>query len=576
MNIEKKIKKANGYFQAKEFSKAEAILKEVIKLDNNNVGALASLSQISFIQNDLISAEYYLEKVSNIKEIPELLNNLLSIKFKLNKIKDALTIINILIKQYPKDISLNLAKAQITRDLGNDDEAINILEKLSFENNQNINVLISLGFTLNKIKKYDEAISVYKKALKIDPNNFATIYNCGLTYLNKKKYAESIELLELALKIDKQNINLNLTLVAAYEFIKDFNKAKKIIKKLKNMYPNSSKVYFQSAALYLHQERLDDALIEINKAIDLDDNNHEAKYSKANILLKKKKYKEGMDLYRWRVKKDNLFTKFNDIHINEIHKNEKLLIYFEQGLGDQILYSRFVDELSRHVEECVLVVQEKIVDLLSSSLKKTKVISEKNYKDSDFLEYKKLNLGSCGRFIDNLEHLITNPILIKVNELEKKEIESRYKDKKLIGISWKSNNKDLGEFKSLKLKEIINKIKFPKNYEIINLQYGDIKNEINSSPVKIINDEKINLFDDISGLAALINQCEYIITVSNITAHISGILGKKTYLLAPHGMGLFWYWSKDVNVYPNMHILRQLVNGTWDNAFELINEQIKI
>jgi ADP-heptose:LPS heptosyltransferase len=41
----------------------------------------------------------------------------------------------------------------------------------------------------------------------------------------------------------------------------------------------------------------------------------------------------------------------------------------------------------------------------------------------------------------------------------------------------------------------------------------------------------LDLRDDLDGLAALVDACDLVITITNATAHISGALGKPTWLL---------------------------------------------
>ena len=57
--------------------------------------------------------------------------------------------------------------------------------------------------------------------------------------------------------------------------------------------------------------------------------------------------------------------------------------------------------------------------------------------------------------------------------------------------------------------------------------------------------EEIDNFNDIDGLASLIDACDFVVSVSNTTAHISGAIGKKTYLMLPKNRGQLWYWSKE-------------------------------
>ena len=56
--------------------------------------------------------------------------------------------------------------------------------------------------------------------------------------------------------------------------------------------------------------------------------------------------------------------------------------------------------------------------------------------------------------------------------------------------------------------------------------------------------EQIDNFNDIDGLASLIDATDFVVSVSNTTVHIAGSIGKKTYLMLPNNRGKLWYWSK--------------------------------
>ena len=95
-------------------------------------------------------------------------------------------------------------------------------------------------------------------------------------------------------------------------------------------------------------------------------------------------------------------------------------------------------------------------------------------------------------------------------------------------------------------------------------KYGDINFELdnikNNFGIQILNLDTLDLFNDIDGLASLIDACDLIITSSNVTAHIAGAIGKKTYLIAPFGLGKIWYWDQadGQNLwYPSVHVINQ-------------------
>ena len=122
------------------------------------------------------------------------------------------------------------------------------------------------------------------------------------------------------------------------------------------------------------------------------------------------------------------------------------------------------------------------------------------------------------------------------------------KGKKICGISWVSKNESIGQNKSMTLEDMKDLLLLP-NITFVDLQYTDTSEERaefkNKYGVEILKLEEIDNFNDIDGLASLIDACDQVVSVSNTTVHIAGSIGKKTYLMLPQGKGRLWYWSKE-------------------------------
>ena len=75
-------------------------------------------------------------------------------------------------------------------------------------------------------------------------------------------------------------------------------------------------------------------------------------------------------------------------------------------------------------------------------------------------------------------------------------------------------------------------------------------------------------YNDLDGLASLIQSCDFVITTSNVTAHLAGALGKKTFVLVnPEQL---WYWHNE-NVsswYPSVNIFQKKISEDWGPAIE--------
>jgi len=89
--------------------------------------------------------------------------------------------------------------------IGKDQEAIQQLEKALKIDGENINALVTLGFTLNKINRKIEAISPLKQALTLDPDNLNAYTTLGMIYDELKMHSASDSLYDTALIIFPEN-----------------------------------------------------------------------------------------------------------------------------------------------------------------------------------------------------------------------------------------------------------------------------------------------------------------------------------------------------------------------------------
>ena len=74
---------------------------------------------------------------------------------------------------------------------------------------------------------------------------------------------------------------------------------------------------------------------------------------------------------------------------------------------------------------------------------------------------------------------------------------------------------------------------------------------------------------------SLIKSCDLIVTISNVTAHFSGSIGKKTWVIVP--LHTQWHWFSNRNNslwYPNIRLFRQKKYGNWDDIIDQIYYEI--
>jgi ADP-heptose:LPS heptosyltransferase len=107
------------------------------------------------------------------------------------------------------------------------------------------------------------------------------------------------------------------------------------------------------------------------------------------------------------------------------------------------------------------------------------------------------------------------------------------------------------------------------------LQYGDVAKEISDLNkkfgVNILSLDDIDFFDDIEGLLATITLCDVVITTSNVTAHLTGAVGKKGAVFVPHSKGKIWYWhdTEPREIwYRSLRLIHKNSSSNWSDSIQ--------
>lgn len=284
-------------------------------------------------------------------------------------------------------------------------------------------------------------------------------------------------------------------------------------------------------------------------AYSMDPDNTDIPWTVSLMNLQMGKFVEASKTFegRWQSKKfdsPRLKTKqprwFNGSGYKDI------LVWSEQGIGDQILYCSLLRKVKEQTPEVTVMIDYRLSPLFERTMPDIKFIPQNAVvKEIDA----QIPMGSIAmefiKSIDDIRKFRTDPYLVP-DYGRSSAIRAGLNlasNEKLIGISWQSGAPRIGNHKSAKLEEFMPVFNIP-NTRFVSLQYGDHYEEIadlerqHGIRVELVLD--VDNTVDIDGLAALINACDAVVTVSNVTGHIAGAVGTKTFLLDSNKL---WYWN---------------------------------
>ncbi len=545
------------------------IIKKEIPMDNSQ-DLLSSL--------DVALADYYCVNKNYEKglqifreilpQLPELeknsvlnkyINHALSyaqLMMKDKKWVDAVEIYRDIMKHsgFPINVYKNIGLCM--KSLGNADLAIKFLKRFEEISPDKEDVYVYLAdITYSDIKDNIKAIEYYEKALIKNQNNYAIHNMLGHLYSTcyQDKYKdEQIKYLTRAFELAPNNRIVVKNLAYVYGKFDEIAKADEMYSKLMYLNPTHSDLHSYGAYLVRHK-RFSEGFKFLQHRFQKEDLKN---VSFPAIFNNKKK--------RWTMKVDI--------------KDKHVLVHFEQGFGDSIMFVRFIEQLKGMCAKISLVVQNGLIDLFNDSKLGVDI-----YKES---EIDKINYDCYIPMMDLPILCNTQPDTIpsaegylsvpktKINAYRKKYINDN--DKLKIGIAFEGTMASKETDRDIPLEFMYPLMQMPE-VEVYSFQVDDVTRQMDRIP------EDCNLirlgktFKNWEDTACAMNCMDLMVTTDNGVMNLAGALGINTY-------GLFntiveWRWfqtqGKDIGWYESIKPFQCPTSKAWDVPMQEVIKEVQ-
>ena len=478
-------------------------------------------------------------------------------------------------KKHPTSVPVIQLLSKVYITMGDYQSAIKEYSKLVNNEPSNATTLKTLGSMYLKNNEPQNAIYTYQKILEFAPQDFETHYKIGNAYFEKNDFTGAIKNYEKALKLNPSFFQALYNLGNTFLSVKKFDKSVELFKKCLIVNPNHKDVLGNLGVALIESGNIDDAINIFENLVKVSPSAIAKEYLGRALLLKGQ-FKTGWKHYEARLDVSNKYPIYLKQKTRPFWKGEEgkdVFIAPEQGIGDQIMFMSIAKEAQKICKTLTILVDKRIKSICKRSIPNIDFISTKEELDDIDFDYQ-LPIGSLPRLFRNNEFdfLKSEAGYLEADqkyvELLRKKI--NFGDRPLVGISWASFNCLNSDKKSIEL-EKLEKTLTNFNCDVVNLQYGDVKKKVEEFTTdlnfRFINDHGIDVYNDIEGLAALIELCDLVVTIPNITIQLTGALGKKGWAIIPSSPNFTWTDYRATSLwFPNVDIFRQRKTGTWNEV----------
>jgi len=426
------------------------------------------------------------------------------------------------------------------------------------------------------LMQFDAAIDSYKQALKIKPDYAEAYYNMGVALNDKGDPKAAIESYKQALKIKPDYAEAYNNMGVALNDKGDPEAAIESYKQALKIKPDYAEAYNNIGNVLKDQGDLEAAIDSYKQAININPDYAEAYYNLSLLHLLRGNLDEGFKYHEWRLKIKKPTAA--PVRTNLIWDGEQSLIgkhfvvYEEQGLGDIIQFCRYLPVLEQKGANVTFKVKSNLHALLQTMDSKTSLntrLPEENKIDFE------LPLMSLPLALKTTVETIPAQIpYLYADDQRKKRWNEKLGNKTVtrIGLVWSGSTWHKNDHnRSLLLNQLTSLLVLP-------VEFHSLQKEVREIDIKTLTDfPKINQHQDdlldLSDTAALIDEMDLVISVDTLVAHLSGAMGKKTFILLPYSPDYRWMLDRaDSPWYPTATLFRQPSVGDWDSVISKIRQ----
>ncbi len=418
-------------------------------------------------------------------------------------------------------------------------------------------ILIDMGYALEKAGNENAAIDAYQRALQLDPGAAQAHSNLGAVFTRIGHLAEA-----------QAHLNHALT-----------------------THPTMATALMNLAMLHESANRPADALAAYDRLLEKEPEHVYAHFQRALALMAQGRLRDGWDEYIWRFQRPHSATLHNafpyPIWNGEALEGRRILIWTEQGPGDEILLASMLPDVLELCEDVSLVCSARLAPVFRRSFPDIDVISadrlgQVEKKGKPDVQASFSHLGAILRptlesFPPREKYLVADPV-------KRQKLRATYQGNtgtKLVGIAWHSANAIAERNKSIALDAWIPLLKSI-DATFISLQYGehihDAKRISQDLDRPIIIDRSVNPLQDMDAFVAQVGAMDAVVSVSNTTVHVAGALGVPTVTMIPAGFGRIWYWFRDRDDspwYPSARLFQQQSATDWGHTLNAATGALK-
>ncbi|PIT71874.1 hypothetical protein B9Z41_16530, partial [Limnohabitans sp. JirII-31] len=426
-------------------------------------------------------------------------------------------------------------------------------------NPRHANAYTNRAIALQRLGRLDEALKSFEAAIHIKPGHAEAHFNRGNALTELKQLEAAVASYDQAINLKSDYAQAHANRGVALTSLGQLEAALASCEKAIAIQPNDAQAIAHCRLVQQELRLLEPAFASYEKAISLKPDLADAHWNKSLALLLCGEFETGWKLYEWRWRNGGLGFKLPNFSQPlwlgvESLRGRTILLCSEQGLGDTIQFCRYAKQVKALGARVVMETPAALLPLLQSLEGVDEWVAKGQALPAFDYHCPLMSLPLA--FKTTLSTIPSPESYLRSDNAKVAQWQAKLgpKTKPRISLVWSGSTGHKNDRnRSLRLNELLPYL--PDGFEYVCLQ-KEIRevdeHALRQSPIQHFSDE----LKDFADTAALCELMDVVISVDTSVAHLSGALGKPTWVLLPYTPD--WRWLLDREDSESPRVLRRL------------------
>jgi len=557
-------------------AEAEQLYRAVLRADANDPDALNLLGVLQYQQGQNLEALEGLSKAIRVSPKTAIFhNNLGLVLVALGRHEEAAQRFEQAgqLDARLRDAFHNLGVAR--QKLGQVDQAIGAYMK-ALALAEEPGTLSSLGAAYLKSGRREEALLCFERALQLRPDHADALFNLAGALLESGRATVAKTWCHQA-RLGQPTAQVCINLADVLEQRLEFAGAEDLLRQALKVQPYNSAAFNSLGNVLLATGRAEEAVLAYDQAIHLGEDDPVVYYNRGHARLVLGDLTGGWAdrEYRWRWK---AFPRQRPSFVQPAWtgdelKGRTLLVYPEQGLGDNIQFVRYVRLVASWGAKVLFGEPPELKSLLGDLGGACQVLEESQPLPPFDVHAALMSLPRlCGTRLENIPASVP---YLPLPPVEQFPLPPATPGRLRVGLIWASGKRQpKHELRSIPFQEFLPLLQTA-DCDFFSLQVGPGAADLAALPAGTPVTDLGSRVKDFTDTAAVMRQLDLIISVDTAALHLAGALARPAWGLLPYAPDWRWLLQReDTPWYPTLRLFRQVAQGDWAGVIKRVQEEL--